>query len=54
MARPLSPQEATAMILSHRLRQTSSAKGSSAQSKEAKVRRGPGRPPRAGGTTGSR
>ncbi len=48
MARPLSPQEATAMILSHRLRQVSSSKSSSAQAKANKARRGrPGRPPRA-------
>jgi hypothetical protein len=42
------------MILSHRLRQVSSTKGSSAQAKEAKARRGPGRPPRATSDTGSR
>lgn len=48
MARPLSPQEATAMILSHRLRQSSSSKSASAQAKANKARRGrPGRPPRA-------
>lgn len=54
MARPLSPQEATAMILSHRLRQTTSSKGSN-QSKDAKARRGrPGRPPRNPDPAGSR